>query len=118
MAIFDPSLAINAVTRPLKLGINPYTVLGEEYYNARITIRNVENFKKAVYKQSKYLCSVCGESLKGEEAIELHHIQPRARAGKYTLKNIQPLHVTCHQAITYRKSPSTESKPPDRKSVV
>lgn len=100
----DPSEARVATTRPLLHGLNPYTVEGEKYYNGRISIRAADKFRKAVYKKYNFLCPGCGESLAGEEEIELHHIKAKADGGKYTLKNIQPLHRTCHHKITHESA--------------
>jgi len=35
------------------------------------------------------------------EPVELHHILPAKDGGKYSLKNMQPLHQICHQSITH-----------------
>ena len=54
-----------------------------------------------MYKNFKNICILCGESLHNGEPVELHHILPAKDGGKYSLKNMQPLHQICHQSITH-----------------
>lgn len=90
--------------RPLALERNPYLAEDEEYFNKRIERLTMAKFRRAAaYKKCKHLCSVCGESLHNGEPVELHHVVPQKAGGKYSLKNIQPLHQICHQKITYSK---------------
>lgn len=66
-------------------------------------------FRAAIYKKFNNLCPVCGDSLHNGENIELHHIIERKNKGKYSMKNIQPLHRICHQQITH-SSTTAEQK--------
>jgi RNA-directed DNA polymerase len=85
----------------LKSGVNPY--LNRDYYNKYPRIFVTENFRAQIYKMHKNKCAACGESLSGEEQVDLHHLVPKKDGGKYSLKNIVPLHQTCHIGITHAK---------------
>lgn len=87
--------------RPLKLVKNPYIRADIGYFEDRRAKRVDARFRSAVYKRYQYKCPLCGQSLFNGEQVDLHHIQPAALGGKYTLSNIQPLHQTCHQQVTY-----------------
>jgi RNA-directed DNA polymerase len=87
--------------RPLKQNRNPYMIKDMEYYNERRENGMYAKFRKEIYKKYKYICHICGDSLMNGERVELHHIEPRKKGGKYDMKNIQPLHQICHQKITY-----------------
>jgi 5-methylcytosine-specific restriction endonuclease McrA len=86
----------------MKTGINPYT--NKEYYTKKFKILDVDKFRKAVYIKHKYTCAACNEILGNLKAVELHHIIPKKNGGKYTLKNIVPLHRSCHLSVTYARS--------------
>ena len=51
--------------------------------------------------KNDYRCQVCNGPLAGEEKIELHHVKAVKDGGKSTIKNLVPVHVTCHKTITY-----------------
>lgn len=99
--LFDLSTVTQWKLNPMRLGVNPYTEEGEIYYEARRKGMIAAKFRSAVYQKHKYKCPKCGDTLHGEEPVELHHIIPVANGGKWTLDNIQPLHRTCHASITY-----------------
>jgi 5-methylcytosine-specific restriction endonuclease McrA len=80
---------------------NPYTE--RDYFERRYKNFNLDKFRKAVYVRHKYKCAACNELLDDSEAVELHHIIPRYKGGKYTLDNIVPLHKTCHGSVTYAR---------------
>lgn len=102
LTIINPS-EISPITHPLlKMDKNPYLKENAEYFNKR-SIEMIEaKFRREIYKLANHLCPKCGESLHNGEPIELHHIVPVKAKGKYTLKNIQPLHRICHQSITHK----------------
>jgi RNA-directed DNA polymerase len=89
--------------KPLKLDINPYLTKNIEYFNKRRERLINAKFRKAIYKKFNHLCPECGESLYNGELIELHHVIPQKIGGKYSIKNIQPLHQICHQKVTHSK---------------
>jgi RNA-directed DNA polymerase len=89
--------------RPLKQNRNPYISSDKEYFHKRKTSVIFAKFRAAVYKKYNNICPVCGSSLFNGENVELHHIDPVKKGGKYTLKNVQPLHQICHQNVTYNK---------------
>jgi len=89
--------------KPLKLDINPYLTENIEYFNKRRERLINAKFRKAIYKKFNHLCPECGESLYNGELIELHHVIPQKIGGKYSIKNIQPLHQICHQKVSHNK---------------
>jgi len=100
--LLNPVSVLPVKTAAMKTGINPYT--NKEYYTKRFKILDVDKFRKAVYNKHNHTCAACGEILRNSEATELHHIIPRKDRGKYTLKNIVPLHRPCHLSVTYARS--------------
>lgn len=83
----------------MKHNKNPYKLEDIEYFNKRRESLVDAKFKAAIFKKYKHLCPRCGESLHNGEPIELHHIIPKRTGGKYSYKNVQPLHRICHQQI-------------------
>jgi 5-methylcytosine-specific restriction endonuclease McrA len=99
MVIFNPVIVSSLKVAALKTDINPY--IDKEYFENRYKIIDVDKFRKAIYARQKYKCAACNEILGNDEQIELHHIIPRSKGGKYTLKNIVAVHKTCHESITF-----------------
>jgi RNA-directed DNA polymerase len=52
-----------------------------------------------VAKNQQFVCLGCGESLFNGEEIHLHHRIPRSQGGKDTYKNLEYLHLYCHQQV-------------------
>ena len=50
-----------------------------------------------VAKNQQYVCQRCGESLFNGEELHIHHRIPRSQGGKDTYKNLEYLHLYCHQ---------------------
>lgn len=96
------------VMRPIKFGMNPYVPEQREYLERARQGRVDAKFKAAIFKKYQHTCLVCGESLHNGERIELHHLKSVKEGGKYTWKNIQPLHKVCHQKITYQQIVSSK----------
>ena len=46
------------------------------------------------------VCSVCLESLYGDEKLEIHHCIPRAEGGKDRLVNLRLVHRICHEQVS------------------
>lgn len=88
----------------LKLDRNPYDLLDKDYFLKRHEKLVWARFRAAVYRKWSNTCAVCGESLHNGEDVELHHIRPIKKGGKYRLDNIQPVHQICHQQLTHGKS--------------
>jgi predicted restriction endonuclease len=84
-----------------KSGLNPYS--NREYYERYPRIVITEKFRELIYKRFKNKCVVCGESLSNSEQVDLHHLKPKAKGEKYTIKNIVPVHQTCHVGITHAR---------------
>jgi len=101
MVILNPTRVLTTKVAAMKTELNPY--IDKEYFENRYKILDVDKFRKAVYAKHKYKCAACNEILGDTEKIELHHIIPKSEGGKYTLKNIVPLHKTCHESVTYAK---------------
>ena len=100
-SLFDISTVTHIKVFPLKGNVNPYILDNSKYYQERAQERVAAKFRAAVYHAHSHMCPHCGEFLHNGEPIELHHIVPVGNGGKYTLSNIQPLHRTCHQSVTY-----------------
>jgi len=95
---------IKPVIHPLlKLNKNPYLLKDKEYFERRIINKSSSKFRDTIYKRYNHFCPLCEESLHNGEKVELHHIIPVKEGGKYTLKNIQPLHQQCHISVTHKK---------------
>ena len=58
----------------------------------------VPSLRKIAQKQA-HQCPICGESLYNGELIQRHHIQPRSKSGKDSYKNLQLVHLYCHQQL-------------------
>lgn len=99
--LFDVIQAKQLKISNLRNNVNPY--LDDYYYIDRTVIRDAENFREAIYKKYKFRCYVCNQALYGSEEIHLHHLIPRKDGGEYSLKNIVPVHATCHESITYTR---------------
>jgi len=52
--------------------------------------------RQKVAKAQKYKCRVCGQSLIGEESLEMNHIVPEKVGGKSPYYNLELLHTSCH----------------------
>ena len=66
--------------------------------------RQSQNYKSSVQKLAKnqnFVCPRCKESLFNGEILHTHHIIPKSIGGKDTYKNLQLVHLLCHQQIHY-----------------
>ncbi|WP_424101225.1 group II intron reverse transcriptase/maturase [Moorena producens] len=54
--------------------------------------------KGKLLKRQKGKCTHCGLTFRDGDLIETHHIIPRAQGGKDQLKNLELLHLHCHDA--------------------
>lgn len=52
--------------------------------------------RQKIAKAQKYKCRVCGQSLIGEEGLEINHIVPEKLGGKFQNFNLELLHSSCH----------------------
>lgn len=94
-----PNEAHHWELRTIKVELNPYT--DSEYFIKKNIHLTAEKLRKTVYIKNGFKCGVCGGPLAGEESIELHHIKAIKDGGKTTIKNLVPVHTTCHKGITY-----------------
>jgi len=53
-------------------------------------------YRQKIAKAQKYKCRVCGQSLIGEEGLEINHIVPKNMDGKSHYYNLELLHNNCH----------------------
>ena len=56
------------------------------------------SYRKIAQKQA-HKCPICGESLYNGELIQRHHIKPKSKSGKDSYKNLQLVHLYCHQRL-------------------
>jgi len=52
--------------------------------------------KQKIAKAQKHKCRVCGQSLIGDEGLEINHIVPEKVGGKSHYCNLELLHISCH----------------------
>jgi RNA-directed DNA polymerase len=97
--IVVPNEAKNWNFHPIRTDLNPY--IDEEYFLSKHVQLTAEKLRKTIYLKHKFRCAVCKAPLIGDEPIELHHVIPVKDGGKTTIKNIVPVHSTCHKTITY-----------------
>ncbi len=66
--------------------------------------RQSQNYKSSVQKlanKQSFVCPRCKESLFNGEQLHTHHLIPKSQGGKDTYKNLQLVHLICHQQIHY-----------------
>ena len=66
--------------------------------------RQSQNCKSSVQRlanKQNFVCPRCKESLFNGEQLHTHHIIPKSHGGKDTYKNLQLVHLICHQQIHY-----------------
>jgi RNA-directed DNA polymerase len=97
--LYDATLTKIVKLTSQKTGLNPYT--DEDYFISRAKIFEADGFRLRVYRKWKWKCALCNGPLHGSEPIEMHHLVPKKDGGAYDLKNIVPVHKTCHDSITY-----------------
>ncbi|MDY7005847.1 MAG: HNH endonuclease signature motif containing protein [Cyanobacteriota bacterium] len=52
-----------------------------------------------IAQNQNWKCSICGEKLHNGEALETHHIIPKALGGTEDIDNLQHLHKICHKTV-------------------
>jgi len=71
----------------------------KQYFELRdqkeFTANNVL-YRQKIAKAQKYKCRVCGQSLVGDESLEVNHIVPEKVGGKSPCYNLELLHTSCH----------------------
>ena len=67
--------------------------MGENYQISRTA-------KSKIAQAAEGKCSHCGLHFKPGESIEKHHLQPRAKGGSNSDKNLTLVHLHCHDQIT------------------
>lgn len=77
--------------------INPYLTKTPAHRDTTL----LSPIKKKIYAKQGYLCLLCGESLIGEELVEVDHIMSKKEGGSNDIENIQALHKICHQQKTF-----------------
>jgi 5-methylcytosine-specific restriction endonuclease McrA len=107
LKLFNFSTITMVKTPVPKIGVNPYTIEGKGYYEAKFKNLDERYRRKIIYARHKYKCALCNEVLDNTEAIELHHVIPKSEGGTDSLDNLVPLHRTCHQSLTFAKKKQT-----------
>ncbi|MGN7403442.1 group II intron reverse transcriptase/maturase [Cytobacillus praedii] len=70
--------------------------------------------RQKIAKKQKYLCTLCGHTLTGEEGLEIHHKVPVAQNGDNSYQNLELVHISCH--IDHHKiNPVKGIVPPTRR---
>lgn len=85
---------------------NPYNPADKDIFDkSRKRAIKQENMlsklkQRLLVKQDGY-CVICGDVIELEgEKVERHHIIPKSKGGKDTMKNTMLIHKTCHDKIT------------------
>jgi RNA-directed DNA polymerase len=119
MVIANPLDTLNHNLRLLKKGQNPY--VESDYWESKELLRGYQGFRKTILGIWKEKCALCKKSLwseEGGETHEFHHIIAQKDGGGHTLKNVVPLHKTCHQVVTElnlkQKAPWVPTNTPTR----
>ena len=81
----------------------------EKEFNGNNVLR-----RQKMAKSQKYKCRICGQSLVGDESLEVNHIVPTKIGGKSHYYNFELLHASCHlqhqQLLEYYGGGSQYSK--------
>lgn len=95
--------AINLPKNQKPIDVNPYTTKGMEWWENReytygkTGTKDLYKFVTKLYNNS---CGLCLKPLGQDgEATELHRIKPGIEGGKYTRKNVMPVHKFCHSKL-------------------
>ncbi|NEP48655.1 MAG: restriction endonuclease [Moorea sp. SIO3C2] len=64
--------------------------------------------KGKLFKRQKGKCAHCNLSFRSEDLLETHHIVPRSLGGSDKLKNLELLHLHCHDKVHGTKVNSSE----------
>ncbi|NEO74461.1 group II intron reverse transcriptase/maturase [Moorena sp. SIO3H5] len=65
--------------------------------------RNQKKSWQKIAKNQHFVCPVCQESLFNTEELHVHHVIPKSKGGLDNYKNLQLVHILCHQRIHYGK---------------
>ncbi|AOW98540.1 group II intron reverse transcriptase/maturase [Moorena producens PAL-8-15-08-1] len=70
------------------------------YWNHRMQKHpEITSQKGKLLKRQEGKCAYCGLTFRNEDLMETHHIIPRAQGGNDQLKNLELLHLHCHDII-------------------
>ncbi|NEO16819.1 group II intron reverse transcriptase/maturase [Moorena sp. SIO3F7] len=79
------------------------------YWNTRMQKHpEMSSQKGKLLKRQKGKCTHCGLTFKDGDLLEKHHIIPRSQGGNDQLKNLELLHLHCHDAKHGKKIDSSE----------
>ncbi|NEQ85243.1 MAG: group II intron reverse transcriptase/maturase [Moorea sp. SIO2I5] len=95
-----PKHAKTPVVRHVKVKESRSTFDGDLiYWNTRMQKHpEMSTEKGKLLKRQKGKCAHCGLIFRSEDLIEKHHIIPRAQGGSDLIKNLELLHLHCHDA--------------------
>ena len=74
----------------------------QEYWAQRYAAKakDLTPSKQKIARKQNFRCPVCGETLFNEEELHVHHIMAKTNGGTDEYRNLQLLHLYCHQQIT------------------
>lgn len=108
--LLDPARVTTIKYKVKRTDLNPYLEEDRPYFEKRREERLLSKLRLKVFKKCGNTCSVCGQSLLGDEKVELHHIKPKKEGGKNTVRNLQALHRICHVKITHAQVTKTSNQ--------
>lgn len=99
------------IVRHIKIKGNKSPYDGDwAYWGKRL--RNNPNLSTRIVKlikEQKGKCNVCGLNIRSEDRVEIDHIIPKSKGGKDLYKNLQLLHVHCHDIKTTKDGSMTRT---------
>lgn len=85
----------------IKYDYSPFDGELKEYFEKRDIKefdRNNVMYRQKLAKMQKYICPLCSHSITdGSEGLETHHKVPRVKGGTGVYKNLELIHISCHQ---------------------
>lgn len=103
--LLDPMKISTIKFRLMKLDLNPYLIENKKYFEEKKESRILSAIRSKLFKKYDNKCTVCQQSLLGNEIIEIHHIKLKKEGGTNSIRNLMPLHRICHIKITHETNP-------------
>jgi RNA-directed DNA polymerase len=94
---------------PVKGKASPDDPTLRDYWRSQERLKSSELLPslQKIAKHQNWKCRVCGESLFNGEEMHIHHKTPRSQGGKDTYKNLELVHLLCHQQIHFGEGGSS-----------
>ncbi|NEO93343.1 MAG: group II intron reverse transcriptase/maturase [Moorea sp. SIO3G5] len=105
-----PKHAWTEIVRHTKVKETRSTFDGDLIYwgNRMANHPELNTTKGKLFKKQKGKCAHCNLSFRNEDLLETHHIVPRSLGGSDKLKNLELLHLHCHDTVHGTKVNSDE----------